>query len=122
MSNDPDDRGPSGPTPLDYQTPIAGPGSGAARFLGGCALAVIVVAFGGLLLFFAVYSNFLSPQPQPRSWPSVIAFGLICAAATVAAIREIRFQQRPRWRWLLIGLLTGTAITALIEGLCFAGT
>jgi hypothetical protein len=113
---DPADEPPLRVVPrLDYRVPEPPPPlNGAIAFLGF----VLAVLFWGSVGFFNL-DKLRTPigsggAMRPPNIPVVASFFLLAAATfgTFIALRKDR-------RYLLLGLLLGTAVMGLVEGICF---
>lgn len=108
-----DPEKPSDPPTLDYRPPDR---SG-SRYPG--------VAVGGFLLAVAL-QGCLAAMPcfsgNTTRWPILVVFAIAAVGAVVGMIFMRRRKPFSTWAYFLFGLLLGTGVTALVEGVCFATT
>jgi hypothetical protein len=70
----------------------------------------MLIPTGIVAAIFAAYAN------RWPDWISLPAIGLLFAVPVAAGLV---LRKRPRWHGFAIGLLVGTGIAALLEGICF---
>lgn len=102
--------------PLDYYRStgsgrIGSPGAAVA----GCLVAVAILGCGSA----GPYLEHILKFPPSKDWGLLIAFAGL-EAVSVVSLWVMRKRDFPTaWKSFCLGLLLGTAIAALTEGVCF---
>ena len=117
-----DDTPPARPRQLDYSA--YGPSHfdmvlDGVPYIGGLLLASFIVAVIGCMGF-PILIHPLPGHPRESRLGYVIGFAIAAIVAGIALAIAILTGNKERRRWFLLGLLTGTCVAALMEGLCFS--
>jgi hypothetical protein len=113
-------QGAPSPSPLDYQTPVPVPRRvhPSVPFIGGLLLSIGPIAFVSAGVFMTAYNGY-GPNPRSPNWLTVGSY-LVIAVLAVAGCFIIKRKPMGGSRWFVLGLLIGTGLTGLLEGVCFA--
>ena len=85
----------------------------------GFLISAGIIGFIGFAAFLPTHPYFPHPPTGPvrRHWIPIVLFFVASASAIALAISVWRLRQASRW--FLLGLLFGTAVMGLLEGLCY---
>lgn len=114
-----DETGSSDLPILDYHPPDPPKKGPPAAAVGGFILAV---ALQGCLAMGPYLSTRVPPPPHASSWPMLLVFAVLEVAAVAGVVLMSRRRPFGSWAYFLVGLLLGTGVTALVEGVCFITT
>lgn len=113
-----DQDGPSRPPTLDYRPPDQ-PKPGASAVALGFTLAI---ALQGCLAMGPYLDALIHPTAHDRRWRVVLVFAVVEASAIVGMVLTRRRKPFSTWAYFFFGMLLGTGVTALLEGICFIST
>ena len=114
-----DQDGPSDPPTLEYRPPAPRGSRYPGVAVGGFLLAVALQGCLAVMPYFSIQS---SPPGNATRWPMLLVFAIAAAGAVVGMVFMRRRKPFSTWAYFLFGLLLGTGVTALIEGVCFVTT